>query len=187
MRKILKIIFANSLCINNHICCLWINNTLDIVRLHNNWVSNLNTCRSIRWKSNNDLRSWYVRQCKGVTDKVACDLQEKGQTVTWAGVKSSAASTTIGYNIIVVGGPVYAGALTGSINDALANLVLDQGAKIGVYGSGQGSTSPEDIPQIKQSMPVRSNETLQNAIVVKIGSNEDLNARVQEFVNQLIA
>ena len=123
---------------------------------------------------------------KGVADKVASDLQTKGYTVTLAGVKSSAAGTTIGYKIIVVGGPVYAGALTGSIKDALANLVLDQGAKIGVYGSGQGATSPDDIAQIKQSMPIRSDTTLQNAIVVKIGSSEDLNERAQDFVNQLI-
>jgi flavodoxin len=124
---------------------------------------------------------------KGVADKVANDLQAKGYAVTLAGVKSSAAGTTTGYEIIVVGGPVYAGALTGSTKDALANLVFDQGAKIGVYGSGQGETSPEDIAQIKQSMPPRSDATLQNAIVVKIGSSEDLNARAQDFVNQLIA
>jgi hypothetical protein len=65
--------------------------------------------------------------------------------------------------------------------------VLDKGAKIGIYGSGQGATSPEDIAQIKQSMPARSDSTLQNVIVVKIGSNEDLNARAQDFVNQLVA
>lgn len=34
---------------------------------------------------------------KGVADKVAGDLQEKGYTVTLAGVKSSAAYTTTGY------------------------------------------------------------------------------------------
>ena len=124
---------------------------------------------------------------KGVADKVASDLQTKGYTVTLAGVKSSATGITTGYNIIVVGGPVYAGALTVSTKEALANIVLDKGAKIGVYGSGQGATSPEDIAQIKQSMPARSDLTLQNAIVVKIGSNEDLNARAQDFVNQLVA
>jgi flavodoxin len=123
---------------------------------------------------------------KGVADKVASDLQAKGYTVTLAGVKSSAAGSTTGYKIIVVGGPVYAGTLTGSIKDVLANLVFDQGAKIGVYGSGQGATSPDDIAQIKQSLPVRSDATLQNAIVVKIGSSEDLNERAQDFVNQLI-
>lgn len=105
-----------------------------------------------------------------------------------AGVKSSAATTTTGYKIIVVGGPVYAGALTSSIKGVLNGLVMnyDQGAKIGVFGSGQGATSPEDITQIKQSMPVRSDATLQTAIVVKIGSSEDLNARAQDFVNQLV-
>src|SRR5665647_287832 len=123
---------------------------------------------------------------KGVADTVANDLQAKGYTITLAGVKSSAAGTTTGYNIIVVGGPVYAGALTASTKDVLANLVVDQGAKIGVYGSGQGATSPDDIAQIKQSIPVRSDATLQNAIVVKIGSSEDLNERAQDFVNQLI-
>src|SRR5665647_65801 len=123
---------------------------------------------------------------KGVADKVAGDLKEKGYTVTLAGVKSSAAGTTTGYNIIVVGGPVYAGALTGSTKDVLANLVFDQGAKIGVYGSGQGATSPQDIAQIKQSIPTRSEQNLQSAIVVKIGNGEDLNARAQNFVNQLI-
>jgi hypothetical protein len=123
---------------------------------------------------------------KGVADKVAIDLQTKGYTVILAGVKSSTAGITSGYNIIVVGGPVYAGALTGSVKNVLANLVLDQGAKIGVYGSGQGATSPEDIAQIKQSMPTRSDVTLQSAIVIKIGGNEDLNARAQDFVNQLV-
>lgn len=78
------------------------------------------------------------------------------------------------------------GALTGSTKDVLANLVFEQGAKISVYGSGQGATSPQDIAQIKQSIPTRSDANLQNAIVVKIGSGEDLNARAQDFVNQLI-
>jgi menaquinone-dependent protoporphyrinogen IX oxidase len=125
-------------------------------------------------------------RAKGVADKVAGDLQEKGYTVTLAGVKSSTAGNTTGYNIIVVGGPVYAGALTSSTKDVLAKLVFDQGAKIGVYGSGQGATSPQDIAQIKQSIPTRSEQNLQNAIVVKIGNGEDLNARAQNFVNQLI-
>jgi flavorubredoxin len=124
---------------------------------------------------------------KGVADKVASDLQTKGYTVTLAGVKSSAAATTHGYSIIVVGGPVYAGALTSSIKSALDSLVLnyDQGTKIGVFGSGQGATAPEDIAQLRQSIPVRSDANLQNAIVVKIGSSEDLSVRSQDFVNQL--
>jgi flavodoxin len=122
---------------------------------------------------------------KGVADKVAVDLQAKGYTVTLAGVKSSAAANTADYNIIVVGGPVYAGALTSSIKDNLNSITIGQGVKVGVFGSGQGATSSEDIAQIKQSMPTRLD--LSNAVVVKIGDKEDLTGRAQDFVNQLTA
>ena len=122
---------------------------------------------------------------KGVADKVAADLQTKSYTVTVAGVKSSAASSTSDYKIIVVGGPVYAGALTSSIKDNLKSISIGESAKVGVFGSGQGPTSSDDIAQLKQSMPTRSD--LSNAVVVKIGSSEDLNTRAQDFVNQLVA
>jgi len=40
---------------------------------------------------------------------------------------------------------------------------------------------------IKSSVPALSNTgSLSNAIVVKIGEKEDLNARASDFVNQLI-
>jgi flavodoxin len=125
---------------------------------------------------------------KGIADKIASDLQEKGYTVTLAGVKSSAATDTNGYNIIVIGGPVYAGALTSSIKDAIRNMVLSygQGLKVGVFGSGSGATTPDDISMLKQSMPTRSDDSLSEAVIVKIGSGEDLNARAQDFVNQLL-
>jgi flavodoxin len=120
---------------------------------------------------------------KEVADKIAADLQTKSYTVTEAGVKSSAASTTTDYNIIVVGGPVYAGALTSSVKDSLNGISIAESSKVGVFGSGQGPTSPDDIAQLKQSMPTRAN--LSNAVVVKIGSSEDLGTRAQDFVNQL--
>jgi hypothetical protein len=87
----------------------------------------------------------------------------------------------------VAGGPVYAGALTGSIKDALNNLETSNECKVGVFGSGQGSTTPDDIAQIKNIASTLQNGNLANAIVVKIGSGEDLNARTQAFVNQLIS
>jgi len=126
---------------------------------------------------------------KTVATQIATDLQTQNYLVTLAGVKSSAAVNTTGYGIIVIGGPVYAGALTSSVKGALDSLVLnhDQEAKIGVFGSGQGATTPEDIAQLKQSIPVRSDATLQNDIVVKIGSSEDLSTRAQDFVNQLLS
>ena len=126
---------------------------------------------------------------KGVADKVASDLQAKGYTVTLAGIKSSDAGDTSGFKVIVVGGPVYAGALTSSVKDALKNIDKSdgQGTKMGIYGSGQGATTPEDVAQIKQSIPSSSDSSLSETVVVKIGEKEDLSARAQDFVNQLLS
>ncbi len=72
-------------------------------------------------------------------------MQTKGFNVTEAGVKSSAATHIVDYNIAVVGGPVYAGAL---IKDKMNDLSITQGTKVGVFGSGQGATSSDDITLI---------------------------------------
>jgi flavodoxin len=76
---------------------------------------------------------------KGVADKVAIGLQSKGCTVTLEGVKSSAAADTTGYDVIVIGKPIYVGELTNSIKDKLSSLVLSHGqsAKIGLFGCGK--------------------------------------------------
>jgi flavodoxin len=122
---------------------------------------------------------------KIVANQIASDLRTQNYTVTLAGIKSSAAANAAGYSIIVVGGPVYAGLLTSSVKGTLSNLAPDQGAKVGIFGSGQGATTPEDVTQVKQSIPTNSDSALQNAVVVKIGQPEDLNIRAQDFVNQL--
>ena len=122
-----------------------------------------------------------------VAEKVAANLQAQNLTVTLAGIKSSAAANTTGYNIIVIGGPIYAGAPTSSIKDALNTLNPDAGAKVGVFGSGSGASAPEDITMIRDAVPTLSNGSLSDAIVVKIGSNEDLDARASDFVTELLS
>ena len=126
---------------------------------------------------------------KGVADKVASDLQTQNYTVTLAGIKSSDAAKTTGYTILVIGGPVYAGSLTTSVKDTISNLpIFSQGTKVGIFGSGQGATSSADITQLRQSInqPLRSNPSLSNVVVVKIGQSENLETRSQDLVNQLI-
>ncbi len=122
---------------------------------------------------------------KIVAQTLAKDLQQTGYTVTLAGIKNSAISHSDDFNIIVVGGPVYAGALASSVKDALRSLIVNQGTKVAVFGSGQGATSPEDVAMIVQSMPTRSDNALENAIVVKIGNNESIPLRAADLVNQL--
>ncbi len=124
---------------------------------------------------------------KGVADKIASNLQTQGYTVTLAGIKSSASAQTSDYGVIVVGGPIYAGAPTSSVKDFLGNLKPDQGAKIGVFGSGSGAQEDSDVAMIRDSVPALSdNGFLWNAVVVKIGQGEDLNARAADFVTQLL-
>ena len=124
---------------------------------------------------------------KTVANQIASDLQTQNYTVTLAGIKSSAAKDVSIYSIVVVGGPVYAGAFTSSVKDMLKNLTPDQGAKVGIFGSGQGATTPDDVAMLKQSIPANSDATLSNAVVVKIGEKEDINTRAQDFVNQLLS
>jgi flavodoxin len=134
-------------------------------------------------------------KAKTVAEKVASDLETQNCTVVLAGIKSSAAANTTGYSLVVVGGPVYAGSVTASVKDFVDNLSpgypsLDTGPymfiKLGVFGSGSGATSAEDIAAIKSSVPALSNNTFSDPIIVKIGQSEDLNSRVQDFVDQLL-
>lgn len=45
-----------------------------------------------------------------VAQQVTTDLKTQNYAVTLAGIKSSSAVTTTDYDIIVIGGPIYAGA-----------------------------------------------------------------------------
>lgn len=83
---------------------------------------------------------------KGIADKIAVDLQVKGYTVVLAGIKSSAAKSTAGYSVIVVGGPIYGGTATGSVQNYLSKLSPAQGTKIGVFGSGDFTTNNKVAP-----------------------------------------
>jgi flavodoxin len=122
---------------------------------------------------------------KNVADKVASDLQTQNYTVTLAGIKTADASKTAGYTIIVAGGPIYAGSPTSSVKDFLNNLKPDTDAKVGVFGSGQGATTPSDVAAIKDAVTALKSGNLQNAVIVKIGEKEDLTTRAQDFVTQL--
>ena len=133
---------------------------------------------------------------KGVADKIASGLQTESFTVTLAGIKSSVVTNTTDYGVVIVGGPIYAGSPTVSVKDFLNNLSPGHASsgygpyiftRVGVFGSGQGATSPSDVAMIRNSVAALSdNGTLSNAVVVKIGQTEDLNARAADFVNQVV-
>ncbi len=121
-------------------------------------------------------------------NKVAFDLQALNYSVILAGVKSSEAQTAKGYDIIVVGGPVYFGGLTSSVKYVLDNMQPDKGTVVGVFGSGMYASSPEDLAKMRNSDSLlTSGGALSKALVLKISNSDDLNATALDFVNQLIA
>jgi len=67
------------------------------------------------------------------------------------------------------------------------NLKPDHGTKVGVFGSGQGATTPSGVSMIRNSVSALStNGSLSNAVIVKIGQSDDLNARASDLVTQLV-
>lgn len=124
---------------------------------------------------------------KDVASKIANGLQSNGYTVDFAGIKSEVAANPSGYNIIVVGGPIYAGSPTSSVKAFLNNLNPAQGVKIGVFASAGGAQDTDDMAVVAQQVAaLPSDSTLTLSAVARIGSSEDLNARSTDFVTQLL-
>jgi flavodoxin len=117
---------------------------------------------------------------KNVATKMAGDLQEEGYTVTLAGIRSSAAKDADGYNVVVVGGPIYGGNAAASVKSYLANLTPASGAIIGVFGVGSFSYPNQNVA------PLPSGSTLIIKETLKIDTNENVDARSIYFVTQLL-
>ena len=63
-----------------------------------------------------------------------------------AGVKSGAAANTAGYNVVVVGGPVYGGKPAKSVQEYLSSFSPAADQKVGVFGYGS-ITSRQQLTQ----------------------------------------
>jgi menaquinone-dependent protoporphyrinogen IX oxidase len=84
---------------------------------------------------------------------IAGDLQAKGYTVNLAGIRSSAASDTSGYAIIVAGGPMYFGRATSSIDGFLKELNQQQEARLGVFAAtGNSEVIGSDYQMLQQQV-----------------------------------
>jgi flavodoxin len=73
---------------------------------------------------------------KDVAMKIANGLKADGYEVMLAGVKSAAAANVSGYDVIVAGGPVYAGKVGNSIYSYLGDLQAPDNAKVGAFATG---------------------------------------------------
>jgi flavodoxin len=83
---------------------------------------------------------------KNAAASIASGLQSKGYTVTLAGVKSPAADNVSGYNVIMVGGPMYFGTVSNSVDAYLKALKPQNTAAIGVFATtGSQQSNSNDI------------------------------------------
>ncbi len=125
---------------------------------------------------------------KDTATKIGYNLQEKGYDVTLAGVKSSTAADLTGYDVIVVGGPIYAGKPASTIKSYLNSLSPPSNAKVGVFGYGSVTVDNSNSTAVTQDVAnLPSTSTLTFNAVVKVVSGSGVDAACQDFVNRLVA
>jgi flavorubredoxin len=124
---------------------------------------------------------------KDVATKIGYDLQSSGYDVVLAGVKSSAAANITGYNMIVVGGPIYAGKPASTVQSYLNSLNPPAQTKVGAFGYGSVKVNDSNSTEVMQQVaPLPSNSTVTLNAVVKIVSSDNIDSRCQEFVANLL-
>jgi len=98
---------------------------------------------------------------KEAAQTIAGDLQQKGYVVELAGVRSSVASDTSGYNIVVGGGPNYFGQATSSVIGFLKGLGTRPSIKTGVFfTTGNSQVVGNDYQNLQQQVnSARGNPT----------------------------
>ena len=124
---------------------------------------------------------------KGAADQIAGDLKADGYVVTLAGVKSAAAANVSGYDVIVVGGPIYAGKQSSSIQSYMKSLIVPGNVKLGMFATGQDKDILNDPVALKKEVTsLPDDSTLRVKVVVKVVSNDDKDAMCMAFVNELL-
>ncbi len=124
---------------------------------------------------------------KDVATKIGYNLQASGYDVTLAGVKSSAAADSASYDLVVVGGPIYAGKPASTIQAYLNNLTQPAGVEVGVFGYGSVQIDNTDQTAVMDdvaNLPADSNLILTAA--TKIANSDDVDVKCQQFVTNLL-
>lgn len=124
---------------------------------------------------------------KNMAFTIADDLKARGYSVVMAGVKSQTAANTSGYDIIVVGGPIYAGSASSSIKAYLENLQPPANATIGVFGHGSVEQDNGDQASvIKDVASLPAGSTLNIKAALKLTPQEDMDKMCADFVARLL-
>ena len=124
---------------------------------------------------------------KNVASTIANDLKAQGYSVVMAGVKSKAAADTSGYDVIVAGGPIYAGSASSSIASYLKAMTPPADAKIGAFGTGSDDSNighPAELRKEVTSLPDDSPIDVKTAL--KVLDQDDVGQKCAGFVAELL-
>jgi hypothetical protein len=123
---------------------------------------------------------------KNVASVMASDLQAKGYTVTLAGIRSSNVLNTTGYNVIIIGGPVYAGQPANLLQSYLSDITPPKEAKIGVFTTGSVIANSNNTAFVKKEIALNNTNIYQIDDVMKFVDRSTINQKANEFVNGLL-
>jgi flavodoxin len=126
-------------------------------------------------------------QAQKVATTIAQDLEKKGYEVELAGISSSAAKNNSNYDIIVVGGPVYAGNVSSSVQTFLNALKPSNGTKVAAFVTGSDPDVAKD-PELllKQAAPLAENSTMNITAVMKVVPADDISKKCAAFVEAIL-
>lgn len=120
---------------------------------------------------------------KAVASTMAKDLQSKGYTVKLAGINSKDTDNLSNYDVLIVGGPTYAGNTSTAVKSYLNNLNVGSNTTVGVFSVGSGADD-QDSNKVMQQILENKNVT------VKVSIKYDKTAMqndYQQYINQLLA
>ena len=114
---------------------------------------------------------------------IAKELQNKGYKVDLVGINNPKAKNTSNYDLIVVGGPIYAGKASSSVQSYLNNLKPTNGTKIAVFATGSDKDVMKNSKLLKSEVaPLNNNTSLKIDAVGKFISGENNNQSIVVFV-----
>ncbi len=123
---------------------------------------------------------------KKAATSIAEDLKSKGYNVTLAGVRSSEASNTADYDVIIAGGPLYYSKVASSIESYIKTLKIPENAKFAVFGTtGTDEFAQENVDGLQKQ--VSSHQSGNVTIKTIRDSAENVSQDAQDLVSSLIS
>jgi flavorubredoxin len=121
---------------------------------------------------------------KNVATKIAFDLQKRGYDVVLTGIKSSSAANLTGYNLIVVGGPVYMDKPSATVQTYVNQIDVPEMVPVGYFGYGSKYGSPNQYELNREIANPPSDAPISHSLGIKITFDDDMMQKCQEFVNR---